>query len=308
MAKKLISNGLWFDSQAEEAAKFYTSVFPNSKVGDIVRYGKEGFEIHKRPAGSVMVAEFELSGEKFMGLNGGPLFKFNPSLSYFVVCETMEETDRIWNTLLDGGKVMMPYQKYDWSEKYGWLSDRYGLSWQISYGKLSDVGQKITPSFLFVGDLCGRAEEAIQFYTSVFKDSSVEGIMKHPAGGKEREGTVAHAQFKLAGQTFMIMESSDLEHNFKFNEAISIIVNCQTQKEIDYYWEKFTANGGKEIECGWVKDKFGVSWQVDSVELTQMLKDSDKEKVARVTNAFLHMKKFDVAKLREAFEGAVVAH
>jgi predicted 3-demethylubiquinone-9 3-methyltransferase (glyoxalase superfamily) len=307
MTKKLISNGLWFDSQAEEAAKFYTSVFPNSRVADIVKYGKEGFEIHRRPEGSVMVVEFELSGEKFVALNGGPLFTFNPSLSYFAVCETLEEADKTWNTLLNGGKALMPYQKYEWSEKYGWLTDRYGLSWQISYGKISDVGQKITPSFMFVGELCGRAEEAIQFYTSVFKDSSVKGIMKHPPGGTEQEGTIAHAQFTLAGQQFMIMESNMKEHNFNFNEAISIIVNCQTQKEIDYYWEKLTAEGGKEIECGWVKDKFGVSWQVESVELTQMLKHPDKEKVGRVTNAFLQMKKFDLAKLKEAFEGAVVA-
>lgn len=306
MTKKLISNGLWFDSQAEEAATFYTSVFPNSRVGDIVRYGKEGFEIHKRPEGSVMSVEFFLSGEKFVAINGGPLFTFNPSISYFVVCETLEEADRTWNTLLNGGNVMMPFQKYDWSEKYGWLSDRYGLSWQISYGKMSDVGQKITPSFMFVGEQYGRAEEAVKFYTSIFKNSFVDGIMKHPAGGTEREGTVAHAQFALAGQKFMIMESGMKDHNFTFNEAVSIIINCQTQKEIDYYWDKLTEDG-KEVACGWITDKFGVSWQVDSVDLTRMLKDPDKEKVGRVTRAFLHMKKFDVVKLREAFEGTVVA-
>lgn len=305
MKNKLISNGLWFDSQAEEAARFYTSVFPQSEIGTILRYGTEGFEFHGRPAGSVMLVEFELSGEKFVAINGGPLFTFNPSISYFVVCETMEETDRIWNKLSDGGTVLMPYQKYDWSEKYGWVSDKYGLSWQISYGKISDVGQKITPSFLFVGEQAGRAQEAIDFYTSLFENSKVQGVAKQPAGGQEPEGNVAHAQFTLAGQTFMIMESALPEHKFQFNEAISIIINCETQKEIDYYWEALTADGGVESNCGWVKDKFGVSWQVDSAELGRMLKDPDKEKVKRVTNAFLHMKKFDVAKLREAFEGAV---
>jgi predicted 3-demethylubiquinone-9 3-methyltransferase (glyoxalase superfamily) len=307
MTNKLISNGLWFDNQAEEAAKFYTSVFPQSKVGDIVKYGKEGFEIHRQPEGTVMVVEFELSGEKFVAINGGPLFTFNPSLSYFVVCETEDETDRTWNALHKGGKVLMPYQKYDWSEKYGWLTDRYGLSWQISFGKLSDVGQKITPSFMFVGEQFGRAEEAIKFYTSIFKDSTVTGIRKNPAGGPEPEGSVMHAQFTLSGQTFMIMESSSKDHNFRFNEAISVIVNCKTQKEIDYYWERLLADGGTESQCGWLKDKFGVSWQVDSVELGNMLKDPDKEKVGRVMNAFLQMKKFDVAKLKEAFEGHVIA-
>jgi predicted 3-demethylubiquinone-9 3-methyltransferase (glyoxalase superfamily) len=308
MTKKLISNGLWFDNQAEEAAKFYTSVFPNSKIGDIVRYGKEGFEVHRRPAGSVMAVDFELCGEKFVALNGGPLFNFNPSLSFSVVCETMEETDRTWNTLLKDGHVLMPLQKYDWSEKYGWLTDRYGLSWQISNGKISDVGQKITPSFMFVGEQHGRAEEAIKFYTSIFKDSAIEKILRHGAGAKpEHEGTIAHAQFELAGQKFMIMESAMKQHLFKFNEAVSIIVNCETQKDIDYYWEKLTAEGGEEVACGWLKDKFGVSWQIDSVELTRMLKDPDHEKVARVTNVFLRMKKFDVVKLKEAFRGTVVA-
>lgn len=307
MTNKLISNGLWFDHQAEEAAKFYTSVFSGSEIGDTVKYGKEGFEFHRQPEGTVMVVEFELSGEKFVAINGGPVFTFNPSLSYFVVCETLAEADRTWNALLEGGKVLMEYQKYDWSEKYGWLTDRYGLSWQISFGKLSDVGQKITPSLMFVGEQFGRAEEAITFYTSIFKDSAVTGIMKHPAGGPEPEGSVIHAQFTLSGQTFMIMESSSKDHKFQFNEAISIIVNCKNQKEIDYYWSRLTADGGQESQCGWLKDKFGVSWQVDSVELSKMLKDPDKEKVGRVTNAFMQMKKFDIAKLQEAFEGHVIA-
>lgn len=308
MKNKLISNGLWFDNQAEEAAKFYTSVFPQSEIGTILRYGKEGFEIHGRPEGSVMVVEFSLSGEKFVAINGGPLFTFNPSISYFVVCETMEETDRIWNKLSEGGSALMPYQKYDWSEKYGWVSDKYGLSWQVSYGKISDVGQKITPSFLFVGEQAGRAQEAMDFYTTVFKNATIEGVSKYPAGGEEPEGNVAHAQFKLDGQTFMMMESTLKEHKFQFNEAISVIINCETQKEIDNYWNALTAHGGIESNCGWLKDKFGVSWQVDSVELGQMLKDTDKEKVKRVTNAFLRMKKFDVAKLREAFASPVEVH
>jgi len=300
---KLISNGLWFDRQAEEAAKFYTSVFPNSKMGGIVRYGKEGFEIHGGQEGNVMVAEFELCGEKFVGINGGPLFKFNPSVSFFFVSESLSETDKIWNTLLEGGSVMMPYQRYDWSEKYGWLTDRYGLSWQIAFGKISDVGQQLSPSLLFVGEQCGRAEDAIKFYTSVFKDSSVKGIMKHPAGGDEPEGNVAHAQFTLNGQQFMIMESGLKEHNFQFNEAISIIINCDTQDEIDYYWSKLTVDGGKGSNCGWLKDKFGVSWQVDSVELNQMLKQPDRQKAERVTKAFLKMHKLDIEKLRLAFNG-----
>lgn len=302
MNTKIFSNGLWFDHQAEQAARFYTSVFPDSKIGDIVRYGKEGYEVHKGKEGTVMVAGFELCGEKFVAINGGPLFTFNPGISFFVVFETPEETDRAWNTLAKGGKVLMPYQKYDWSEKYGWVEDQYGLSWQISFGKISDVGQQLTPSFLFVGSQAGKASDAIKFYTSIFKDSKVDGVMKHPADGPEPEGNIAHAQFSLAGQKFMIMESTDPGHKFSFNEAISIIINCDSQKEIDYYWNALV-DGGEESNCGWLKDRFGVSWQVDYTGLTQMLKDKDEQKVRRVTNAFLKMKKYDVDKLHAAFEG-----
>ena len=288
-------NGLWFDSEAEEAARFYTSVFPDSKMGHISYYGKEGFEIHGQPEGKVMSVNFNLCGQEFQGINGGPLFKINPSLSYFVVCETEKETDNLWNTLVKGGSVLMPLEKQDWSEKYGWLQDKYGLTWQISLGKISDVGQKITPSLLFVGKQFGRAEEAVKFYTSVFPDSAISGIMKSP------EGHVMHAQFTLRGHPFMIMESGDKNHNFQFNEGVSIIINCTTQQEIDHYWEKLTSGGGKEVECGWLKDKFGVSWQVTPVQLEEMLMSPDKNKTERVTKAFLKMKKFNIAKLEEEF-------
>ena len=302
MATQLFSFGLWFDKEAEQAAKFYTSLFPNSKMGDITHYGKEGYEIHGGKEGTVMTVEFTLCDEKFVAINGGPLFKFNPSMSFFVVLESLPDADRIWNTLVEGGKTFMPFQKYDWSEKYGWLEDRHGLSWQISYGKISDVGQQLAASFLFTGELEGRAEEAINHYASIFKDSKVDGVMKYPPGGTEPEGNIAHAQFGLSGEKFMIMESIDLEHKYAFNEAVSIVINCNTQEEIDFYWNKFVAEG-KESNCGWLKDKFGVSWQVDYTGLTKMLKDPDQKKVDRVTKAFLKMKKYDVSKLEAAFEG-----
>ncbi len=299
--KQRIVSSLWFDDQAEEAAKFYTSIFPDSHIDHITRYGKEGFDIHQRPEGSVMTVDFTLSGQEFCGLNGGPLFKFNPSISYFVVCETEAETDKLWGHLSAGGMVLMPLDKYDWSEKYGWVQDRYGLSWQIAFGKISDTGQKITPSFLFANEQHGRAEEAIHFYTSIFDDSSITGMLKYGPGGNEPEGTVNHAQFKLAGQTFMAMDSA-FPHQFSFNDAISMMVQCETQKEIDFYWDKLTA-GGEEVQCGWLKDKFGVAWQVNPIQLSKMLLDPDKKKTERVTRSFLKMKKFDLAELQKAFAG-----
>ena len=197
---------------------------------------------------------------------------------------------------------MMPLDKYDWSEKYGWLQDRYGISWQISYGKLSDVGQKITPSLLFTGEKHGKAEAAVNFYTSLFDNSSIAGILKYTAGENEVEGTVKHAQFSLNKQVFMAMESS-MPHAFVFNEAISFFVNCETQEEIDYFWNKLTADGGQESMCGWLKDKFGVSWQIIPPVLGKMMGDKDRAKARRAVQAMMQMKKIIIADLQKAYDG-----
>lgn len=153
---------LWFDNQAEEAAKYYTSIFKNSEMGSISRYGKAGFEIHHKPEGTAMVVSFKLNDMNFNALNGGP--------------------------------------------------------------------------------------------------------------------------------------------EFKFNEAISIIINCDTQEEIDNYWDKLTSEGGQEVQCGWLKDKFGVSWQIVPSQLEKLMSDPDSSKSERVMKAFLPMKKIEIAKLQEAYE------
>jgi predicted 3-demethylubiquinone-9 3-methyltransferase (glyoxalase superfamily) len=297
-----ISTCLWFDSQAEDAAKFYTSLFPQSSIHYSTHYGKEGYEIHQQPEGKVMTVSFQLSGLEFVGLNGGPLFKFNPSISFYVTCITKTETDTLWNQLLEGGTVLMPMDTYAWSEQYGWVQDKYGLSWQIALGKISDTEQKIVPMLMFVNKQHGKAEEAIHLYTSIFDHTVIKGLLRHTDNEQEQEGTIKHAQFSLAGQQFMAMDSA-FKHAFHFNEAISFVVNCETQQEIDFYWYKLLEGGGKEVACGWLTDRFGVSWQVEPVQLQEMLKSADKEKTERVTKAFMQMKKFDLATLEKAFEG-----
>lgn len=305
-----ITPHLWFDRQAEEAAKIYTSIFQNSKIGNISRYGKEGFEIHHMPEGTAMTVEFTFEGQKFLALNGGPVFKFNPSISFHVKCKTKSEVDAIWKKLSKGGTVLMELGKYPWSEKYGWLQDRYGLSWQLIYVGESEVKQKITPVLMFVGKVCGKAEEAVKFYASVFKNApfdSAQGESKvynilHYGKGEEpdRQGSVKYAAFTLEGMEFGAMDSVH-DHNFTFNEAISFLVSCKNQKEVDYFWKKLSADPKAE-RCGWLKDKFDLSWQIIPTVLGTMLQDKDKNKVARVTEAFLKMKKFDIAKLKEVYE------
>lgn len=300
-SKQRIIPHLWFDHEAEQAARLYTSLFNRSTLGGTTHYGKEGQDIHGRPEGTVMTVDFDLAGYSMIALNGGPHFTFNPSISLFVVCETESEIDELWAALSEGGSALMPLDAYDWSEKYGWVQDRFGLTWQLSLGDLADVGQKITPSLLFVGAQHGRAEEAVHFYTSVFDHSDVEGILRYEPGEHEKEGTVKHAQFTLDGEVFMAMDSG-MDHEFTFNEAVSLLIECESQEEVDYFWGKLV-EGGQEQQCGWLKDRFGVSWQVSPTALRKMINDPDEAKVARVTRAFLKMKKFDIEELRRAYEG-----
>ena len=292
---------LWFDSEAEEAAQFYTSLFPGSKIDTVTHYGKAGFETHGQPEGTVMTVDFELAGFRMLGLNGGPLFKFTPAISLSVICDTEAETDALWQKLTEGGKVLMDLGKYDWNERYGWVADKYGLSWQLTTAPVAEAGQKITPSFLFVGEQYGRAEEAINHYTSIFKDSREGNLFKGEAGASGQHEPLLYGDFYLQGARFAAMDGRG-EHNFSFNEAVSLIVNCGSQEEVDYFWEKLT-EGGEESHCGWLKDKFGVSWQITPIVLDQMMLDPDEAKVERVTNAFLQMRKLDIGELEEAFRG-----
>lgn len=301
-SQKIIPH-LWFDDQAEEAVNFYTSLFEDSAIGNVSRYGETGKEIHGQEAGTVMSVDFELADYKMIALNGGPHFTFTPAIYFFVVGETEAEVDQLWDKLSEGGTPLMPLEKYDWSEKYGWVQDRYGLTWQISLGKLEDVhGQKITPSLMYVSE-DGQAEEAINLYTSLFDDSAITGLLRYGPDEDQPEDSVMHAQFRLNDrEVFMAMDSSPDNADFTFNEAVSLLIQCETQEEIDHFWSLSAVPEAEQ--CGWLKDKFGVSWQVNPTVLQEMLTDSDSEKVARVTEAFLQMRKFDIQKLQEAFEGS----
>lgn len=287
---------LWFDNQAEDAMHFYTSVFKNAKAGDVRRYGEAG----PGPEGSVMTASFELEGQQFMVLNGGPEFAFTPAISFFVICEDRAEIDTLWEKLAYGGTVLMPLNTYPFSEKFGWLVDKFGVSWQLNLVG-SKQKQKIFPFLMFVGEQHGKAEEAINFYVSQFKNSSIAMIERYGAGEGGTEGTVKHAMFSLNGQGFMAMESNGA-HPFTFTPAISFFVNCETQEEVDALWERLS-EGGEKDACGWLKDKYGVSWQIVPANLGELLSDPDPVRSQRVMRAMMQMKKLDMKALQEAYEG-----
>lgn len=290
-----ITYHLWYDKEAKEAAEFYTSVFPDSKI-------KNTTVLHNTPSGDADIVTIELSGQEFTLISAGPYFKFNPSISFHVKCKTKEEVDALWKELSAGGKVLMELGAYPFSERYGWTQDKYGLSWQVIYVGDAEIKQKFTPVQMFVGPVVGKAEEAVNFYTSVFPNAKAQVLARYEKGEEpDKEGTVKYAAFELAGQEFGAMDSARM-HDFNFNEAISFMVHCEDQKEIDYYWERLSAVPEAE-QCGWLKDKYGVSWQVVPTDMDKMMQEGTPEQIDLLTQAFLPMKKFDLAKLKQAYEG-----
>lgn len=286
---------LWYDTQAIEAAELYASTFPDSTITDVRT-------LHDTPSGDCDIVSFELLGQGFQAISAGPLFRFNPSVSFLVRCEAEEEVDAFWGRLSEGGQALMPLDSYPFSKRYGWTQDRYGLSWQLMLSDGSER-QRIIPTLMFVGDVCGKAEEAVGFYTSVFGDARLGEVTRYGKGDEpDLPGTVRHAGFILEGQEFAAMDSAR-EHGFAFNEAVSLMVSCETQAEIDRYWDRLSAVPESE-QCGWLKDRYGVSWQITPTAMDEQLRTGTEEQIARVTEAFLKMKKFDIAELERAFAGA----
>lgn len=298
-----ITPHLWFDREAKEAAEFYVAAFGgDSKVKSVK-------VLHNTPSGDTDIVSFRLLGYDFMAISAGPLFKLNPSVSFFVNFDptrdpqAREHLDALWSKLSQGGTPLMPLQGYPFSKWYGWIQDRYGLSWQLILTEpAGEPRPNIVPSLLFVGDVAGKAEAAIDYYVSTFKDAKRGMTERYPAGMElDKEGTIMFADFKLENQWFAAMDSAH-EHSFKFNESISLMIHCQDQAEIDYYWGKLSRVQESE-QCGWCKDQFGVSWQVVPRAMDEIFRGNDQAKINRVTQAFLKMKKLDLETLRQAAEG-----
>ena len=292
--KKIVPH-LWFDTQAKEATARYASLFEHSRINSVTT-------IPGTPSGDTDIVSFTLADQPFMAISAGPMFKLNPSISFFVVFDSEQEIQKVWDVLAEGGKIMMPYNTYPWAQKYDWVQDAFGVSWQLSYSSPAPTGQRITPMLMFTQDRAGKAKEALEFYTSIFPNSSIDATVPYQQGEGDVEGFLKHARFTLNGQGFMAIDSSQ-KHDFTFNEAVSLIVNCENQEEIDALWEKLSAVPQAE-QCGWLKDKFGVSWQIVPTAMNEMMSRGTKEQIARVTQAFLKMKKFDIKKLEEAFKQA----
>ena len=192
---------------------------------------------------------------------------------------------------------MMTLQKYPFAEKYGWVKDKFGMTWQLILGGSANDKVKIKPAFLFVGNQYGNALNAVTDYTNLFTASN---IIYHQSYGENMpdnmQGKLMFSLFKIGDKDFVAMDGPG-EHAYTFTEGVSIVVECETQADIDLYWNTLTKDG-QESMCGWLKDKYGVSWQIVPTVLSKLMSDPNKSQ--QVTAAFMKMKKFDIQTLLDA--------
>ncbi len=298
---KKIAPCIWFSGNALEAAEYYVSAFENSRVEHVTHYLENDASPSEMPAGSPLNVRLTLCGHEFNAINDGPFFKPNPAVSFYVDCENEAQMDALWTKLANGGSILMEVGEYPFSKRFGWLADRYGVSWQVSS---SGQKQKITPYLMFTEKVCGRAEDAMRLYTDVFGCDTKPDILRY---GKDAdgvngiEGNVMFASFNIAGSGFMAADSA-YPHGFTFSEGVSFIVYCRDQAELDAYWNRL-ADGGEEQPCGWLKDKFGLSWQIVPQNIEKLGDASDIARAERVNAALMQMKKIDIQVLQDAYDG-----
>ena len=281
--KQKITPNLWFDGNAKEAVDFYVSVFPDSRIVATANYpnsAEEGLaDFQKDLAGKVLTVEFEVGGMRFTAINAGPEFKFNPSISFLLNFDpasdkqARERLDELWGKLLEGGEVMMELGEYPHSKRYGWLKDRYGLTWQFMLTNPEGEPRPfVIPCLMFAGKAMGRAEEAMKYYVSAFENAKAgSALMRYPEDmNGAKKGTLMFGEFVVGDEWFGVMDAGTAQ-SFTFNEAVSLSVSCKDQPEIDDFWKKLSSVPASE-QCGWCKDKYGVSWQVVPSNMEELMK------------------------------------
>lgn len=289
---------IWLDDQALAAAGLYTRTFGGS-LGAPLHYPEDGPNPSGKAPGSLLAVDFELAGLRMSTLNGGPQFRPGPSISFFAHTAQPAQVDAWYAALEEGGKTLMPLGTYAWSRRYAWLEDRFGVSWQLMAGEAPAPGETVVPCLMFAGKVVGRAEEALRHYASLFPHGDVPLLSRYEPG--EGPAGIKHGRATLADQPLIAMDAhAPNEH--RFTEGISLKVDCAGQAEIDRLWEALTANGGKPGQCGWLTDRFGVSWQVAPKQLGTWLGGAPAVR-DRVFKALMPMGKLDLAVLAAAYAG-----
>ncbi len=293
-----ISPCLWFTDDASEAAKLYTSIFKNSKIHKTTYYSASSAKVSGMPEGSVLTVDFQIAGLQVQALRGGPYFKHTPATSLFVTCGSADELDSIYKKLSPGGETQMELGEYPFSKRYAFFSDKYGVHWQLFLEE--GAAQKITPCIIFGGDKQGLGAKAVPFYCELFKESQVIVDKRYGKNEGGLEGSIMHARVSFFGSEMVIMDAGQ-NAPLPLTGAISFTVLCKNQDEVDYFWNTI-AKSGKEIQCGWIEDQFGVSWQIVPEGTDELVFGPDKAAAERANEAMLKMKKLNINELRKAYE------
>jgi predicted 3-demethylubiquinone-9 3-methyltransferase (glyoxalase superfamily) len=292
--QRIVPN-LWFDHKAAEAAEFYADVFPDARITETIHYPSECLpDFQKEFAGEVLYVELEIRGYRLIAINAGPDVTVNPSISLMLNFDPASDPDArahleaTWERLSEGGEALMPLGDYGFSSLYGWVKDRYGITWQLL---LSDpTGEPrpfIVPSLMFTELVLNRASEALEYYASVF-GGRVATVARYPDDAGATAGTVMYGEVEVLDQWLAAMDSGGAEHGFTFNIGVSLMVECADQAELDGWWSQLSAVPEAEI-CGWCQDKFGVSWQLVPANLAELM--SKPGSYAKL----MSMKKIEVA-------------
>lgn len=288
--QRFVTN-IWCDRNAEEAGRFYASVFPNTTSSVESTYPHEGLlDFQQEFAGKPLTVSVDLDGTRLVLINAGSEFAPNPSVSFTLNFDPLQfegdslaaraQLDALWAALSDGGKVMMPLQEYPFSARYGWVEDRFGVSWQMSLTDPSgDPRPFLMTSLLFSGPSQNRAADAVDRYLALFPDSELGmRVPYEEATGPASSQAVMFSDFRLGTQWFTAMDSG-ADEAFPFTCGMSIEVGCADQAEIDRIWDALSAVPEAE-QCGWLVDPFGVNWQVVPENMAELMRRPD---------AFAHM-------------------
>lgn len=270
MTQKIVPN-LWFDRNAEEAGTFYAAALPNTTAEVVARYPAEVPDWQAAFAGEPLTVDVVLDGFRLTLINAGPEFRPNPSISFMLnfdpllfgsEVEARSRLDETWAALSDGGTVLVPLDEHPFSKRYGWMQDRYGVSWQLI---LTDPAGEprpfVIPQLMFSGPAQNRAREAAELYASLFDDAELGQVVAYPQDtGTAAAGSVMFGEFRV-GEQWLSMMDSNVAHDFTFGPGTSLEVRCRDQAEIDRLWEALSAVPEAE-QCGWLVDRYGVSWQI----------------------------------------------
>jgi len=271
----------------------YPCIWTNHQNAEMSAVYGGAFDCLSVLSSTPFVTELALGDYRMLLLDGGDKFSPNPSISIFIKMTDKAALQKAWDKLTEGAKVMMPLQAWPWSPMYGWVKDRFNVSWQLFWEEKAEEDFVLSPCLMYVGDNAGKTKDAMDFYCSMFKPSVINGVTYYGEGGGDVASYINHAEFTLGNNLLMAMDSSHM-HGFDFSEGISLVVPCKNQEEIDHYWASLT-NGGAESICGWLKDRYGVSWQIVSANIGILM--SDQEKAPKIFERILKMKKIIVADL-----------